>query len=419
MNEELNNKIQEVYSAFFDKPKEVCRIMEDQFGAPNVELILPNETDFSETILLYIANNWSVLYPIMQPTGVANTPSGFSDDSNSAAALQVLIDQNFVEYLKKLQNIVSMIIIHFPEVTVTNEYDKSIIIRDLYVRFRLYSTGTVASGFEMIKATYTQAQFIAGYSHSHLPSVRRGNIKVWETPCLGIGPIKTTQRNLRVSYDSDLWGLFAYELSKYVTIESIAGTPYIRLETVGSSDGSVVDYSLSAHTTNNTNYRYECAVLDNFLSYYKTVLDCSITFTNGSYTIFPSIENIVTISNAFIEWNNQQIRLGNMQEFLSWLYKNFLHKCYIFNNKVYAKVSNNTDYSDIDGYPLFVFKGNTVHLRIIPNLGTTLDEANESTLLRPSAFKYIINKLNKALNYYESKTTTNTTVETGQKPFII
>ena len=55
------------------------------------------------------------------------------------------------------------IIVHFPKVTVTNEYNRSVDITHLWVKVPLNSNGTIANIFCMVRSEYTYQQFVSGY----------------------------------------------------------------------------------------------------------------------------------------------------------------------------------------------------------------------------------------------------------------
>lgn len=125
------------------------------------------------------------------------------------------------------------IMIWFPKVTVSNEKNKSVVIYDLFVRLDLYTNGCLTEdGLRMMRTTYTKTQWLAGYSHSHLPRI--GNQPVWQEPCFGSGPIRNTLNLLVAQYDYDRWGLLMFEIEKFVRTESLRGGPYIRLESIGA-----------------------------------------------------------------------------------------------------------------------------------------------------------------------------------------
>src|SRR5690606_32405089 len=123
----------------------------------------------------------------------------------------------------------------FAKATVTNEDDKSVDIDKLYVLVPINGNGTLKRNFSMVRSSYPIIQWLSGYSHSHLPSLSINSTPHFAYPCLVDGPNGPTQDNLKDEYNIDMWWLFAFELEKYVTQESLLGVPYIKLESIGRS----------------------------------------------------------------------------------------------------------------------------------------------------------------------------------------
>lgn len=130
------------------------------------------------------------------------------------------------------------IYIHFPEITVTNEYLESTTINDLYTRIRINADGKIYAYLEMLRATYTDIEILAGYKHSHLPKIySEDDLYEWTNPCLGSGPIGTTIATLRNTslskdYLLSMYKLLCRELDEYVKVESLRGGPYIKLSSI-------------------------------------------------------------------------------------------------------------------------------------------------------------------------------------------
>lgn len=134
------------------------------------------------------------------------------------------------------------IIVYFPEVTVTNEKHQSVKIYDLFAKVPIRGDGVhLYDKFCLMRSTYTHAQAVSGYTHSHISrSTPPGN---WGSPCLGTGPINSTIYTLeRISESFEeikpFWELFCRELDEYTQVESLSGGPYIRMEniTAGTSE---------------------------------------------------------------------------------------------------------------------------------------------------------------------------------------
>lgn len=125
------------------------------------------------------------------------------------------------------------ILVHFPEVRVTNENNRCIDLKDLFAEVTIGYDGTLFGTFKLNKATYDIAQWKSCYIHSHVNSLYYNRVAEFKDPCLGNGPIKSTILRLHSAYNEDDWKLFCLELQKYVQTESLAGGPYIKLENVG------------------------------------------------------------------------------------------------------------------------------------------------------------------------------------------
>lgn len=124
------------------------------------------------------------------------------------------------------------ITILFEEITITNSFDKSHEIKDLYVRVcvLIKEDGSIRRTSELCgtRATITEAEYIIGYNHSHLRSSL--NYDHFETFCLGNGPFADLHYRLgnTTSYQTlDNWILFFLYLKDYVKWESIEGIPYV------------------------------------------------------------------------------------------------------------------------------------------------------------------------------------------------
>lgn len=220
---------------------------------------------------------------------------------------------------------VATFLVHFPKVTIRNEYDESIDIFDLYVKVKVNSSGRLEDYFTMLKATYTTRQWLAGYSHSHLRSISSiDNVAVFSSPCLGTGPIADTQSTLMRSYSQEMWGLFAFELSKYVTVESLSGVPYIRMSKVwnlGSGESSGIKYEFDL-TTGYSPAGYDLATYfeslppaaDAFIPFYIKNTDFPLTINSGNIEIGMSDKNfMLDISNKLVEFCKT---LSNPEEFI-------------------------------------------------------------------------------------------------------
>lgn len=204
------------------------------------------------------------------------------------------------------------IIVWWPHVTVTNENDKSIEIQDLYAKVDLTFNGHIpyeGHGFYLLRARWNKAQWESRYSHSHIPSLDIDRLGRFQSPCLGTGPINNTILTLKNSNEEISWMLFCQELSVYVTVESLTGGPYRRLEDVGIARTlygfrSFDDYYYTPSVGFFLSV-YSSSTLKDFIRWYLENGHLQFRFTGGKFCIGLSYYDfMLDISNAFIEWYN-------------------------------------------------------------------------------------------------------------------
>ena len=125
--------------------------------------------------------------------------------------------------------------IYFPEITVTNEYDLSIDIKGLVVRFNylIQRDNTIlVSNISGMRTEFNLIQFLGKYSHSHLPKHINDDFNIF---CLGSS---TPIRRMTENAVTDLDMLFA-TINAYVHNESVAGVPHIKMDTVMDLDNVI------------------------------------------------------------------------------------------------------------------------------------------------------------------------------------
>lgn len=191
------------------------------------------------------------------------------------------------------------ILVYFPRVKVTNEHGNFVYITELYVKVRLAVPG-VLSTIGMNRAEYTLDQFCSDYMHSHICGIPTSNFEKFEAPCLGTGPIQGTSYMLRSRVCTDEeWMLFCYELSKFVTVESLSGGPYRKLERITSSSERI-DYIEYRRAQNLPKF------ITNFVRHLILSRKLKFVYRNGSYVLgMSNAECMILVSNEFINWYNQ------------------------------------------------------------------------------------------------------------------
>lgn len=289
------------------------------------------------------------------------------------------------------------IIIRFPRVRVTNENDKFIDITELYAKVNVKSNGRLAEFFTLMRTEYTMVQWESHYSHSHMPSTEFR----WQSPCLGSGPILGTQESLYSSFNLDIWGLFCYELSKYVTVESLAGVPYRRLENVGN--GNNLDHVYNQTFFGSPRFRGINTILLAFYDYFIREFNFPVSFTNGAYVLGDSVLNFALhVTDLFANWYNKEASIGHytvtLEEFKS---RSLLVEVIIKDGKIYSPRRENSLASrvpEMQGRELFEFKGKMVTANFT-GAPEEDDTNNTVLLLNGDIISFLISKILRIINY--------------------
>jgi len=423
MIEEVQSWLSQLLEEQTKNAREVGEVFTDYFGENLVDVSIPTVDQFVQS------NNGLRLGSIL-PVDVNEDREGnltitvdgkhFSRKEWDILSLKPAfesLDETYFEIAKPglqrrltrfLESVYSHIIIRFPHVTVTNENDASIDITELYAKVTITADGRLSNDFRLFRAEYTVAQYLSGYAHSHLPCTELA----WQHPCLGSGPIRTTQNSLKHTFDLDRWGLFCYELSKYVTVESISGVPYKRLEDVGISTGSLVGYpylrlsSLSSYST----------TLRNFSAYYVRTQPIEVAFVNGTYQIgCDPIDFLVNLTRCFIEWYNKRTvfsRLSRKFDVAGLKNNNILVDYVIQNKQLYwpGRRSDSRNLHRLQGTELFQFKGQMVRLNFL-DLESDHTELSVVTLLNHDYACALMSHISKVMNYKYGHQENNTNSE--------
>ena len=371
--------INQLRQEIFSKVYEVYDIFKDFYGEPHVDLQeVPDDLSI-ETMLSTRG---------YQPEeGVYNLSEGQLENIKNC-----------------YRNCNYVILVWWPNVTITNENNKSVKIQDLYAQVKVAIDGRIPYefwGFFLNRTTFPETQYNSHYLHSHVP--RFDGLPYFNRPCLGTGPINHTIMNLKNEFDVPMWMLFCHELNLYVQVESLRGGPYIRMETIGAGDdlssyneyGNVIVYdNLFGYRKISPEYKdsLKPVILD-FALYYLKHGHLAFSYKDGGFHAgMPCFDFMVDISNAFIDYYNQKKFIERSALFGN----NMLRKAVAKDGKFYEEETiANHDYS-YEGRDMFVFKGEMKHLHIIRESTTAV----ETVLLLNSAIAmFILNNLLKIINY--------------------
>lgn len=382
--------VNQLYQHLFEKPLSIYDTFKGFFGEDFVDIQPKSVSSIKEYLFAKICDEASITKGSAEED--FNLPFEVSDEQLEELETR-FVDKRFIIY------------VWWPRVTVTNEYDKSVHIQDLYAKIEIQNDGCIpyeCIGFLLNRATYTREQFISNYLHSHIQSIPKNRFTTFMEPCLGTGPIRNTIATLKNNYDETTWMLFCQELSVYVTVESITGGPWRKLENIGdiSISRSYIDYDFSYARKTYFLELFSDNDLKNFTQYYLKHGHLSLRYMNEKYTWgMPYYEYIIDISNAFIDyynkfWSTNSRKLHNCFE------KGILNQFVVANGKFYRVGTDNSYINSLDGYQdklVLTFKGKEIHTHIIDE--TQKNEASLTTVIQNEIAMYILQNILRTINF--------------------
>lgn len=410
MSEETNKlieeKVEELYNSLMEKPLRVLGIFNDFFGEERVDMqgYISLER-FKSWLNLTSINGYVISRELV---GMSRDEWGMYQNMTieelPTPQVTKVIDnlQRVRESIGSLQFDNIFILVHFPHVRVTNEHNRFVDINHLWAKVRVSYNGTLNGGFTLNRSEYTLLHMSSNYLHSHVSSIPSNNFTEFQNPCTGSGPINGTITTLNRDYDEDMWNMFCLELSKYVTVESIAGTPYNYLERLGTHNMEAgIDRFVTYLQPQYYGDILSTDKLRNFVRQFINTKKLKFNYVNGSYSIGMSLpEYIILISNEFISWYNDLFNKGEVTNtFDNLKTRGLLRECIIDNGKIYYEAGR-TNVNDCLGYigkKVCMFKGREITISIT-NIAEVRNE-NKSIILNTQIALYILTIILKVLNY--------------------
>lgn len=414
LEQDVNNLLDILHNKLTKNRSEVYSILIDHFGEDRVDLQVSKEEEIDY-----------ILYTDV-PTllGCANIQidenfcySGSLKDlelKDQKHILNIILGPtNFNSYFMDSWAIV---LIHYPETKVTNEYGDSTTIYDSYIKFNINRFGRLQDSFKMARTTYTREQFDSNYMHSHANGIHMSDDGIgFSHCCLGTGPIATTVNNLNTNFDSDIWRLFCVELDRYIETESISGGPYNRISYIGNNASyselfpAFVFRTTLSHYNINPVLRRENSLqikedIKHFIKYVIESKKIKFRYVQCAYDIGMSFKDLVlTMSNLYIDWinkNNGVLFNVSKDDLIN---KRVLIKGIIKNNKFYKANDNRISQITSTGKSGLIFKGKEVPFKIIGDI----EESNAILILNTTFIMKIVSILLNILNYrYEKSEST-------------
>lgn len=367
MIEEVKELFHSLYMERVSKVMVIKGIFCDYFGEGRVDL---QNVDSQEKMISLLEN--IKIGGIVQAYYVSDfyRRKGNSEDREIAESLikegaleeyalsDRILAKYFLPVIFEMQMVlIPVILIHFPKVRVTNEYGKYTDLKDLWVKVPVKYSGCGNASFSINRSSYTLAHLASNYMHSHISNIPFDNLEAFMPPCLGTGPIRSTLATLATVYDPSLWQLLCLEIDRYVSTESVSGTPYHMLENIGATGSLYHEFQLDTFTGANKafvdNALYKFGVTwRGFLRYLLNSNKLKFNYRNGSYGLALSYqEAVLFISNEFISYYNslpkdetRDISLGN---------NNVIQEVFAVNGGIMKKSSNSPN---IDNYTRYIGK---------------------------------------------------------------
>lgn len=405
-NKLINEWINNLYHSLTRMPLRVLAIFNEFYGEDRVDLQgFPSIEDFSS----YINNTYARDCIPQNPT-IFNDEYSYEDNKDKTVAeiisdnLGSAVKMDYIKnYLKNRFFNSIFILVHFPHVRITNENDKYVDVNNLWAKVLLDTDGKLNGRFSLNRSEYTMLHLTNDYMHSHISSIPTHDFTSFQNPCTGSGPINRTITSLNRDFDDDLWNLFCLELNKFVSVESLIGGPYHRLEGLHDYSTSKENYAFIVY--NRISYFsnvFPRKTLRDFVSYFINKKKLKFNYNNGSYSIGMSyIEFIVLISNEFIDWYNKEFNkktvTARLPELLS---HGILKKCIIDNGSIYCNTNEITGRRTIGEYigkKVCTFKGRDITINITDF--AELNNTNRTLLLNNPIALYILNIIFKVLNF--------------------
>lgn len=383
-----------------DKINEIFQIFKDCYGEDKVDIQL--NTSLEQCILLL--SDMSLSEFTLNSEHFIALSNCTKDEIKNLITKYKKDKDTYIKKFVAANYIYVYILVYFPKITVTNEYDESIDIEEVYIRVPIDRYGKLVSSFEIIRTKYSYEQYESGYMHSHAHSGISRTSRDWRGMCLGSGPLVTTTHTLKNSYDLDIWRLFCIELDEYLKVESVAGVPYIRMNRVGNNS-DLYNYNITSDGYHDIQYRIQgyYSFFKDFLKFFiRKICNNERYFSFRDSDIHLAISNeqfAIIISKYFIEYcnyNNEETEIN-----IDFIISDFMVKVQRDVSGVlkYYRQTNprshtNESLSDIKA---LTFKGQDKYVKIDAKAETSQNK--EIYLLNPELVSQVLNYLLKIVNY--------------------
>lgn len=409
MNEtDVSALIEEVYDRIMEKPKIILGIFNDFFNEANVDM----QNYKSLSGFKCWANHTSVRnyinIDLLSPKDKEELGDKALPELSQSTFEKVAEIIKQPDALDKITYEVGSftyirILVHFPHVTITNENGKFLEINHLYAEININYRGQMCEKFGLNRSDYSVLHLCNNYMTSHVRQIPTHDFTEFQSPCLGDGPISNTVYTLMIKYDEGIWNLFCLELSKYVTVESLSGIPYHRLEDLNFYDKFLEGCRF---TVIPIPPHFDCfpkEKIKEFVRYFVNSKKLKFNYEKGSYSIgMTLIDYIILISNEFIAWYNEQSNEDKISIPINDLKREgLIRDAIIENGRIYYVQPRRSEiidtYDSFIGKKVCTFKGKDITITISDR--TTNYVGHKNIFLNVQLSLFILNICLKVLNY--------------------
>nr|DAH00866.1 MAG TPA: hypothetical protein [Crassvirales sp.] len=269
------------------------------------------------------------------------------------------------------------IVVHFPEVVITNEVGQSHKMQDVYTKTSVGADGHMQGYMQLTKTTFSLVEYKCGYIHSHIPKwTTKGpyaTLLGFSAPCFGSGPIRSTMITLSVGYEPDMWYLYCAEMSEYVETESLKGGPYMRMEDMWESNIKLDNFTLHGLMRSGSSFK-DTIDFPKFMRYLLDNRVLRFNFDGQIYRLGMSFTDAyLAVSRAFDSYfSDINIRIRSSQ----WAYylADYVVGDYTLSEPVTLDKVSDEETEDAVLY----FKGKAVKLKILGSYDVSKDNITKA-----------------------------------------
>ena len=423
MTEEIKKQVHELHDSIMERPNKILQFFQDFFGEGRVDM---QGFLTEDELCTYLSANplgtfmeWSNIvdssaYQNMnrEDRDLVNLFWTAEGANNETVVSDSALAKYFLPIIKeRIANTMFndlFIIISFPTVRITNEYDKYVDIKELWLKVPFNWMGKGKGYFGVNRSNYPLNQFKHGYMHSHVSSIPKSNFENFQTPCTGRGPINSSLSTLAIGYDEGIWQLLCLELDRYTRVESIDGVPHYRLEQIPAPEMGAAKDGFTMDSLKGIVHWTSIFGREQFKPFIKYLLETKkirFNYSNGSYGLGMSfIDAVILISNEFINWYNVEYNKHTFDiSYADLVSAGVINECIITNGKVYlprqVRRGSSDDYQRYVGKKICTFKGRDIILTIDGVLSSEEESLNRTRILNLQYIEAIVCSMLRILNY--------------------